>query len=414
MKQRAALMVGVLGIRGVLRGAVFVICAAGFATVAAAQRAPKGSFTPVKYVNNQAVTGYELSQRMAFLKLLGFNGDLRGEAMSGLIDDRLRNTAAKSLGLSLTPEALMAGMQEFAARGNLSAEDFVKAIQAEGIATETFRDFVAAGLIWRDVIQSRYSDRVVISEAAVDRALTNLAVPEAQTVRLAEIVLDASGGRQNQALALARDLQIDFIKGREFSAAARAVSISPTARSGGVLPARRLSELDETTAVLVRSLGNGQISKPFLKEGRIYLYQMLESGTQPVAQTGASVIDYAEISLPAGKSPASDMTSLRSNVDNCDDLYAYAAGTRGMAVARRKGGASGYAGVLQTLDAGEIAGPLAGPSGPVAVMLCARGLDPMQTASRDEVRLILKNQRLAALADVYLSELRADALIRDP
>jgi hypothetical protein len=47
-------------------------------------------------------------------------------------------------------------------------------------------------------------------------------------------------------------------------------------------------------------------------------------------------------------------------------------------------------------------------------MLCARGINPQQTASRDEVKLLLKNQRLAAMSEVFLSELRADALISDP
>ncbi len=391
---------------------------ASIPSVAMAQKAPRGSFAPVKYVNNQAVTAYELSQRMAFLKLLGFQGDLRNEAMNGLIDDRLRMSVAKRLGLTLSSEAVTAGMEEFAARGNLNAQQFIEAITKEGIAPETFRDFVSAGLIWRDVVQSRFAESIVISDAAVKRALTNLNVAEAQTVALAEIVLDASPANRDRALAVARDLQIDFIKGRAFSDAARRVSIGATARSGGVLGPKLLSQLPNDVAVAVRSLNPGQMSKPMIIDDRLYLYQMLESGTKAVAQTGGGVIDYAEVALKNTAQAGDIVAKLRQSVDTCDDLYAYADRAGGMVVTRKTQPQAGIspdaARILTLLDTGEISGDLVRGDTRVAVMLCARGLQPDQTASPDEVKLLLKNQRLGAMADIYLSELRSDALIRDP
>ncbi len=402
---------------GRLKFAVFLPAALALMTavvspqILAAQTSGKAAFAPVKYVNNQAITGYELSQRMGLLDLLGFNGDLRGEAMTGLIDDRLRNSAARNMGISLTAEQVMGGMEEFAARGSLDAAGFITAIGEQGIAPETFRDFVSAGLIWRQVISARYGDSFTVSEAAIDRALSNLNVAEANTVTLAEIILDASGDKRNQALALARDLQIDFIKGRSFSEAARAVSVGTSARAGGALPSKRLSELPKDIAILVRTLGPSQVSKPIILDDRLYMYQLIEGSTEPVAQTGSKVIDYAQITMAGG---AAKFADLRRSVDDCDDLYTYAAKNSGVAVTRGTGLPAGFAGTLQLLDAGEISVPVATSAGAVAVMLCARGLDPDQTASRDEVGVILKNQRLAALAEVYLSELRAEALIRDP
>lgn len=397
---------------GVLGAVALYLCLA--ISPLPAQTANSGDFSPVKFVNNQAITGYELAQRMAFLKVLGVSEDVEDQAIAGLIDDRLRLSAAKAMGISLSPEALRSGMEEFAARGSLNADEFMRAIGQEGIAPETFRDFISAGLVWRDVVRTRFDSKVVISDAAIDRALTNLTIPEAQTVTYSEIVLDAAGAQRNKALALARDLQIDFIKGREFAAAAQAVSVGQTARNGGALPPKLLSELPDEIAVLVRALSVGQISKPILIGDRVYLFQLLESGTKPLAEIPANYVDYAEITLPSQGDSAAHLADLRRQIDTCDDLYAYATAARGMAVQRRTGGAGDVAGLLQMLDAGEMAGPVMRAGAPTALMLCARGLNPTQTASRDEVRIILKNQRLAALADVYLSELRADALIRDP
>jgi peptidyl-prolyl cis-trans isomerase SurA len=311
----------------------------------------------------------------------------------------------------------MAGMEEFAARGTLSAEEFMQAIGERGVAPETFRDFVSAGLVWRDVVRTLYADSVSISPAAIDRALTNLIPSSAQSVTLAEIVLDISGPQRNSALALARDLQIDFIKNRSFSDAARSVSVGPTARAGGALPPQLLSQLPDEVAKAVRQLQPNGISKPIIVKDRLYIYQLLEAGSEPVAQTGAAVTDYAEIILPLGAG-ADALANLRRSVDQCDDLYTAASADRGMQVTRFAapvGAIAGdAAGILARLDAGEIAGGLQRGGNPAAVMLCARGLNPTAQATRDEVVILLRNQYLAALADVHLSELRSAALIREP
>lgn len=378
---------------------------------ATAQEGAADQFQPVKYVNNDMITRFELSQRMGFLELLNFQGDVEQEALNGLIDDRLRHEAAKRLGVTLTEADITAGMEEFASRGSLNAQQFIDLISERGIAPETFRDFVSAGIIWRQVVGARFGNSVVISEAAIDRALSNLQVDSALSVTLAEIVLDASGENRSAALALARNLQIDFIKGRAFADAAREVSIAPSARDGGNLPPKLLSELPKEVAVLVRGLPPEQVSTPIILDDKLYIYQKLANETVPVDTKAAPAIDYAEITLPADAPADTALAQIRANVDNCDDLFSYATAQGNIAVIRHKEVQANERAALQLLDSGEISPPLAGNK---AIMLCARGIDPAKTASRDEVRNILKNQRLSAIATVYLSELRADALIRDP
>lgn len=413
-----AVILGVDALQGVRAaiGALVLAAVFGLGAITSAQ-AQSGAFSPVKYVNGEMITAHELDQRIALLELLGASGDLRETAIQGLIDDRLRMSRAKGLGLSLSPEAIMAGMEEFASRGTLSAEEFLQAIGERGVAPETFRDFVSAGLIWRDVVRTLYSDSVKISPAAIDRALTNLTPSSAQSVTLAEIVLDISGTQRDAGLALARNLQIDFIKGRAFADAARSVSVGATARAGGALPEQILAQLPDEVAKVVRELQPNGISKPIVLQDRLYIYQLLASGTQPVAQTGATVTDYAEVILSQGGSDEA-LASLRRSVDQCDDLYTAASADRGMAVARYKApmGAipSDAAGILARLDAGEMAGGLQRGGRPAAVMLCARGLNPSVQATRDEVVILLRNQRLSAMADIHLSELRSAALIREP
>lgn len=117
----------------------------------------QGSFEPVITVNGRVITGYELDQRVLFLDILRVPGDHLAEAERGLIEDRLRLEAAKRDGITVTPAQLTAGMEEFASRANLPLDQFLEAIGQGGIAPETYRDFVHAGLLWREVVRARFA-----------------------------------------------------------------------------------------------------------------------------------------------------------------------------------------------------------------------------------------------------------------
>lgn len=374
--------------------------------------AAAGDYAPVKIVNDQAISGFELRQRIAFLELLRQPGDVRTEAINGLIDDRLRNARAKATGLSLSSEAVMAGMTEFASRANLTAEEFITAIGQANIAPETFRDFVSSGLLWREVVRNKYGAQIVISEAAIDRALQQFSIPEALTVTLAEISLPATGETRSAALAAARELRIDLDRGRDFAEAARSLSTAPTARAGGVLGPALLSALPDDVAKAVRILPEGGVSAPVVLDDRVVIYKMIASAQMPVTVTAATEIDYAEVILPNTDQGLRQAAELRSQADSCDDLYAAAP------VSRQTVGLGAVpadiSAALQMLDAGEVSTQVTRGSSRVFLMLCHRGAPIGTQASRDEVRLLLTNQRLGALASVYLEQLRADALIVDP
>lgn len=378
--------------------------------------AEAGDFAPVKIVNGQAISGYELRQRIAFLTLLKQPGDITNEAMNGLIEDRLRTSASKSAGVVPSTDDVMAGMTEFASRANLSTEEFIKAIGQSDVAAETFRDFVTSGVAWRQLVRQKYDGKIKISEAAIDRALANFTIPVAQQVTLAEIVMPASN--RSAQIAAARELTIDFSRGRDFGEAARSVSVGPTARNGGVLAAQNLSALPEESAKAVRSLKEGEISDPVILDDKVVLYKMIASVQQPTTVTAPTLVDYATYALPDTADGIKRAAQIRASVDGCDDLYTQAKGQPANTLTRQTVAIpsvpADIAGALQMLDAGEVSTAVTRGGARLLVMLCSRTAPAGSQPSRDEVRLILTNQRLAGLAGVYLEELRADALIVDP
>ena len=72
------------------------------------------------------------------------------------------------------------------------------------------------------------------------------------------------------------------------------------------------------------------------------------------------------------------------------------------------------AGALALLDAGESSTSITRGGARVYLMLCRRGAALEDLPSRDEIRLQLINQQLGTLAEIYLEELRSEAIIVDP
>ena len=89
--------------------------------------AQAGAFAPIKIVNERVITQYELNQRIMFMQLLRQQGDIPAESIKGLIDDRLRTYGAELNGVLITEDMVRAGMEEFASRAKLTADEFIKA-----------------------------------------------------------------------------------------------------------------------------------------------------------------------------------------------------------------------------------------------------------------------------------------------
>lgn len=372
-------------------------------------------FDAVVSVNDRVITQYELDQRALFMQILGQQGDLQKMARASLIEDRLRLSAAKESGLSVTPDQLMGGMTEFAGRANLSVEEFIKLTAEMGLDAEAFRDFVEAGMLWREVVRAKYASTVTITEAEIDRAIANFKPTSATRLQLLEIALPGDGGGLSGAQALARRLQSQIETEADFAALARANSAGPTAGSGGRLGWQRLSELPEPAREAVARLAPGSMSRPVLLDDKVVLYWLVERGEDPLGKAEGSWVDYAQFLVPEGANADAELAAARARADTCDDLYTVAKGLPADRLIRENQPQSAVAGeigaVLATLDAGEVSTRISRNGWRVMVMLCARGPAPDLQPDRSVVREQLLNQRLATLADVYLEELRSESII---
>lgn len=372
-------------------------------------------FAPRLYVNDRAITVYEVEQRALFLRVLRAPGNPDEEALKALIEDRLRQTEAERLKLKLTDEEVMAGMTEFAARANLTAEQFTEELGKAGVAPETFRDFVAAGLLWRQAVRARFLGQVPISENDIDRALEASARPRALRILASELVIPAPEGEEEAAMAQAQELS-DGISGEgAFAAAARQYSAAPTAGAGGRLDWLPLANLSAAIGQKILALGTGEVSDPISVPGGVVLFLLRDVAEDTTAEPISVNVEWADFLVP---DDAETIAGIRAASDECNDLYGQAEGLPEDRLTITKGPLDSVPGdvalELAKLDPGESSVALTRGGFRRLIMLCGREqvLEPAPT--RDQVREQVINQKLEGLAEGYLEELRAAALIREP
>lgn len=381
--------------------------------------AQANQFAPVVTVNGRAVTQYELDQRIKFMEILRQPGDIPKMALDTLIEDRLRLAEAKRLGIKITPEQIKAGMEEFASRANLSADEFVKAVAQGGVEPETFRDFVSAGMVWREVVRARYAGTVSITDAEVDRALEAYRTETVPTLRLAEIILPGTGKERSGSLALARKLRVTIKSEADFAAAARKYSQGDTAGRGGSRDWQRLTSLDEKARAVLQGTEPGTVSRIVETDEAIAIYMVLDRADEQISAAEQQVkTEYAEYLIPEGPEALATAAAVRAQVDTCDDLFDLVKGQPADRLKRLTQTAGQIprdaAGPLGLLDPGESSAAVVRGGWRVFLMVCRRGLDTALMPSREDARRQLQNQRLGSLAELYLQELKSEAEIRTP
>lgn len=399
------------GLKAIL---VFLVVSFGLTGTAFSQNL----FQPVARVNDRVITQFELLQRARFLELLGATPNPEKEALDRLIDERVQMEVMTRYGVVVTDEQIEAGMTEFASRAQLTAEDFIKALQSSGVEAETFRDFVMVGLGWRELVRGRFGGSVRISDVDIDRALSATA-PRREGVRVlfSEIILPADTP-QNKAQALALAAEVKRNPG-SFASVAREYSLAGTRERGGRSDWLELSDMQPGLAAILLALQPGEVSDAIPIQKAVAIFQLAAVTESDAIEPKETVVDYVILHLPGGHSPEGLALAAKvaSQNDTCEDLYAGAMG-QDPSVLERASGAPGslpadIAFELAKLDAGEVSTGLTDGTGGTLrlLMLCSRNRVLAEPIERDKVREGLISQQLAAFAEGWLAELRGNAKI---
>lgn len=242
---------------------------AGYATA-------QNAYAPAFTVNDSVITHYDIDQRARFLEALGATGDVRELAIEQLKEDRVKIQAGREAGIELTDEDIAAGITEFAEQRGITEEDVNRVLSARGIGRQTLRDFVEAGVTWREIVSSRFRSRAMPSASDIDQALDLAASQRVEMVRLAEIAIPFAEHGEAGTVALADRLARDIRRGAmSFESAVRQYSRSGSAEQGGVLPPVPAGQLPPAIRGQVLLMEPGQITDPLPISGGLAILRLV-------------------------------------------------------------------------------------------------------------------------------------------
>lgn len=374
-------------------------------------------FAPAITVNDEVITRYELEQRARFQAALRVPGDPLETAREELINDRLKLEVLKQAGIELSDEDVTAGMEELAGRANLSLNEFLTALQQQGVDPQTLRDFTKIGLGWREYTRARFLSRARPTPEEIDRAMGSAGTGSVQ-VLLSEFIVPIN--EQNAAQVEELIEQVSRLKSYDsFAAAASQYSAAASRNEGGRLPWMPLTKLPPQLQEIVLALKPGEISEPLPLQNAVALFQMRGVREVEGAAPRYTAIEYATYYVPGGRTPEGLAAAQKvvNSVDTCEDFYGLAQGQDPSVLDVQSLPPADIprdiALELAKLDPGETSTTLTRNNGEtlMVLMLCGRTADLGEGANRETVANALVAQRMTSLTDSFLEQLRADARI---
>ena len=356
------------------------------------------------------ITKYDLDQRILFFKALNFPGNHRKEAEKSLIDDRLKEKAAKKLGIKVDQKAIDYEMKKFAQLANLTTEQFAANLKKAGVDELTWESYMKIPVLWFKTINRKFYTKISESNQKRQEASQKDVRSEAQ-VLLTEIIVPLKQGTEEETNLTVNMLrEINSLD--KFSEAAFKYSVAPTRKLGGKITWQNISNLPAAVKPLVSGLSVGEVTEPLLIPGGVALFQLRDIREAKYKQNKVKFIDFIEIAFPNNKKTKSFITE---NVFVCDDLYSFSKSTKNTELIRKNvkvGSLSkNFKSTLAELDENEYIFDDNNATSKL-IMVCGRDQKekPLESDA-NEIESNNVNKRMFNLANSYLENLRQEAHI---
>lgn len=413
-----------MNFRSCLSALSLVICIAGgaafYSTVAKAQ-----NFAPVAIVNDQVITGYDVSQRALLNSITAGGGSSDSQkALNDLIDDSLRLQAAQRAGIDPTPAEVRTGFAEISRRNRREPDQMRAGFLSRGVSAEALDAQIKAEVAWRRLILQRFGARAAVTDNDVDKVIGegSGAKPGETEYLLAEMRFPVSEGGEAAARAEARRVIGLLSSGQRFSEVARTESSGSTALSGGDLGWTAQSKLSPQAAPIVAAMNVDRISEPFIDDGDVVILGL--RATREAGGGGQTT--YTLSQLVVGVSPNASQAeadsalaramAVRNELSTCADVtsrqsqYLPISGDLGNLTLASMPGPVREA--VTGLEAGQITQPVRSNDGFHVIVVCdKKSSGPTDDARRAQAGGKLRTERLERFARSLLRELKREAVI---
>ena len=389
---------------------------------------------PTAVVNGDIITGTDVDQRLALIlaanqgKVSGEEAErLRLQVLRNLIDETLQIQEAKTAEITIED----AEIDETYAR--VAQENFHQEVKALdlylakiGSSPFSLKRQIKGEMSWQRVLRRNVQPFINVSQEEVKELLDRLkAAKGTEEYRIGEIFLSATPESQATVAENAKRIVGQLRDGGSFVAYARQYSEASTAAVGGDLGWIRLAQLPTELAAAARDLGPGQLAGPIEIRGGFSILYLIDKRQVLTADPRDALLALKQVSInfPAGTSEAAankraaEFAAAIKASRGCGGVEAVAAQYGAQVVANDQVKARDLPGPLQSallaLSLGESTPPFGSlKEGVRVLMLCGRD-DPKAASgpSFDELMSQMEDDRVNKRAQMYLRDLRRDAII---
>jgi peptidyl-prolyl cis-trans isomerase SurA len=184
--------------------------------------------------------------------------------LTELVDEKLIESEAQTLGLTVSEEELQRALEQLARQQNMELADFRQALEQQGVPWDAARDAVRRQTLMAEVLRFKVKARKVSDEEVQAAYATETQNPQYE-VRARHIFVPVAQGATpaQQAAAQARaDQALRRVKsGETFALVAREMSEGPTAKQGGDLGYFRRGLMLPAIEQAAFSLKPGEVSQ---------------------------------------------------------------------------------------------------------------------------------------------------------
>ena len=385
-------------------------------------------------VNGDIITGTDVSHRLALI--VAANGGnvsaeeeqrLRFQILRNLIDETLQIQEAEANEITIEDSEVEATFRQVAQQNfkqDLNAFD--QYLRSRGSSTDTLKRQIKGELAWSRLLRRNIQPFINVGDEEVNAIIERLNASKGSTeYRIGEIYMSASDETAQQTAVNMRKILEQIQEGGSFVAYARQFSEASTAATGGDLGWVRPAQLPQSLAEVAVQMQVGQVVGPIEVPGGFSILYLIDQRQILTADPRNAVLSLKQlaISFPEGTTEAeatkkaAAFATATQGIRGCGNANEVASGIGASVVdndqVRLKDLPTALQGAIGQLQVGQASPPFGSVADGVRVLiLCGR--DDVQSAaapSFDQIMLQLENERVNKRAQIYLRDLRRDAII---
>ena len=230
-------------------------------------------------------------------------------SLRDLVDQSLLVQRAKDMGVSVEPEVIKK-LDQIRIQNNLkSLEDLEKAVSAQGLNWEDFKNNIRNGLLTQRVISSEVGSHIAIGRDEVEKYYNehkqDFVRPEQVALRSIEVNTENKKPEEIPDLRKKAETTLQRIKdGEDFAEMAKRFSDGATAKQGGYLGVYKRGELSKELEDTVFKMKKNELTGVLETKQGFLILQVMEhytEGQQPLSKVEPEITDklYSQRMEPA-------------------------------------------------------------------------------------------------------------------